>query len=99
MPNFVSETGEKGDGNRAEEQEEAGKDFDLSKVRERLAMVRAAEAQREQQGSSGGFDLHRAQRNLERLRAERAEKQPRVDAAAQDTRKKGGNKGAEEGRQ
>ena len=47
MPNSVSGTEEKGDGDEAEKQREVGKDFDLNKVRERLAAVRAAGAQRE----------------------------------------------------
>ena len=48
MPNFISEAGDRGDVDKAEERNEEGQDFDLGKVRERLAVVRAAEAQREQ---------------------------------------------------
>ena len=94
MPSFVSETGERGDGDNVGVKKEMRKDFDLGQVRERLAADRAAEARREQQDSSSCFSLQRAQRNLEKLRADRADKQPLMEAAAQDTRKKGGNKGA-----
>ena len=48
MPNVVSEAGERGKVAKAEERKQAAKGFDLNRTRERLATVRAAEAQRKQ---------------------------------------------------
>ena len=72
MPNLVSETGERGDGEEAEKQSGTEKGFDLSKVGEKLAAVRAVEAEWAQQNSDSRFDLQRARRKLEKLRAAKA---------------------------
>ena len=84
MPDFVSEAGEKGkvaevqgQSNDAGEQEEAVQGFDLGRVRERLAAVRAAEAHRQQQERGSGFDLNKTRERLAAVRAAEAHKKQR----------------------
>ena len=81
MPDFVSEAGERGKVAEAEgqrqEQEEAVKSFDLGRVRERLAAVRAAEAHRQQQERGSGFDLNKTRERLAAVRAAEAHKKQR----------------------
>ena len=76
-----TEAGEKGKVAEAEgqsseagEQEEAVQSFDLGRVRERLAAVRAAEAHRQQRDVSSGFDLSKTRERLAAVRAAEAHK-------------------------
>ena len=49
MPNLVSEAGKKGGGEEAAHRKRTKKGFNLSEVRKKLAVVRAAEVQRVQE--------------------------------------------------
>ena len=82
MPNLVSEASKRGAGEEATQQKMAEKGFSLGEVREKLAVVRAAEVRRVQQEGGNRFDLQRAHRNLGKLRAEEAARQPQLEAAA-----------------
>ena len=82
MPNFVSEASKRGEQEEAPQQNKAEEGFSLDEVREKLAVVRAAEARRVQHEGGSGFDLQRAQRNLKKLRVEEVARQPQLEAAA-----------------
>ena len=58
-------------------QEEAVKSFDLDRVRERLAAVRAAETHRQQREGGSGFNLNRTRERLAAVRAAEGQKKQR----------------------